>query len=655
MFEKKILGAISKHRLIPKKSKLLVGISGGPDSLVLLHFLKSVRELLEIELTAAHIDHMIRGEESYQDFLFVKKICQAWNIPFEGKRINVPVRMQKTGESTELAARTVRYAFFDEVIRRKELDLLVLGHHADDQIETMLMRMARGATGKARGGIPVIRAFGKAKLVRPFLAVSKDEIMQYARSHGLEPRVDPSNEQDIYTRNRFRHSMLPFLKRENPKVHEHFQRLSEEIYDDEQFLLDMARDKLGTIMLEQNQDFSSVDIRQFSTVPKPLQRRMIQLILNYLYIERPSSLSALHIDQLFALFSNPHPSAELHLPEGLIAEKSYGTCFFRFFSNQAPEYSVVLEIPGDTFLPNGYKIKAQYIEEEIPKTIGNHSFIFESDKLRLPLIARTRSNGDRMAVKGSGGTKKLKDIFINEKIPMSQRNAWPVVTDQAGEIIWLPGLKKSNREFDGATDEMSLIYLEYTKHRSSGGQTITMTMQNDIEKVLITEEEIQGKIRELAAQLEKEYSESFPLAIGVLKGAMPFMADLLKRIDAHLEMDFMDVSSYGNSTVSSGEVKIIKDLDTSVEGRDILIIEDIIDSGLTLSYLVELFRYRKAKTIKIVTLLDKPTGRKADLKPDYTGFIVPDEFVVGYGLDYAERYRNLPYIGVLKPEIYENK
>jgi hypoxanthine phosphoribosyltransferase len=181
-----------------------------------------------------------------------------------------------------------------------------------------------------------------------------------------------------------------------------------------------------------------------------------------------------------------------------------------------------------------------------------------------------------------------------------------------------------------------------------------MTMQNDIEKVLITEEEIQEKIKELASQLEAEYKDRFPLAVGILKGAMPFMSDLLKRIDAHLEMDFMDVSSYGNSTVSSGEVKIIKDLNTSVEGRDILIIEDIIDSGLTLSYLVDLFYYRKAKSIKIVTLLDKPAGRKADLKPDYTGFIVPDEFVVGYGLDYAERYRNLPYIGVLKPVIYEN-
>ena len=154
-------------------------------------------------------------------------------------------------------------------------------------------------------------------------------------------------------------------------------------------------------------------------------------------------------------------------------------------------------------------------------------------------------------------------------------------------------------------------------------------LQKDIEEVLLSEEQLQEKIGQLGAQLTEEYQDKFPLLI-----------------------DFMDVSSYGNATVSSGEVKILKDLNTSVEGRDIVIIEDIIDSGLTLRYLVELFKHRKAKSIKIVTLLDKPTGRKVDLKADYVGFDVPDAFVVGYGLDYAERYRNLPYIGVLKKSVY---
>ncbi|CDQ21796.1 hypoxanthine phosphoribosyltransferase [Halobacillus karajensis] len=177
-------------------------------------------------------------------------------------------------------------------------------------------------------------------------------------------------------------------------------------------------------------------------------------------------------------------------------------------------------------------------------------------------------------------------------------------------------------------------------------------MHNEIEKVLISEEEIQEKCKEMGAELSKEYEGHFPLAIGVLKGATPFMTDLLKRMETHLEMDFMDVSSYHGGMESSGEVKIVKDLDTKVEGRDVLIIEDIIDSGRTLAYLVDLFKYRKANSIKIVTLLDKPTGRSADIKADTVGFEVPDEFVVGYGLDYQEKYRNLPYVGVLKPEVY---
>lgn len=177
-------------------------------------------------------------------------------------------------------------------------------------------------------------------------------------------------------------------------------------------------------------------------------------------------------------------------------------------------------------------------------------------------------------------------------------------------------------------------------------------MHNDIEKILVTEDELQQKVKELGQQLSEEYKEKNPLVVGVLKGALPFMADLIKEMNIYLELDFMDVSSYGAAMTSSGEVKILKDLDTTVEGRNILFVEDIVDSGRTLHYLKEMFEYRKAESVKIVTLLDKPKGRKVDVKVDWVGFEVPDEFVVGYGLDYIEHYRNLPYIGVLKPEIY---
>lgn len=180
-------------------------------------------------------------------------------------------------------------------------------------------------------------------------------------------------------------------------------------------------------------------------------------------------------------------------------------------------------------------------------------------------------------------------------------------------------------------------------------------MHNDIKEVIITEEEIAAKCKQLGEELTATYEGTFPLVIGVLKGATPFMADLVRQIDTHLEMDFMDVSSYGSGMRSSGEVKIIKDLDAKVEDRELIIVEDIIDSGLTLSYLVDLFKYRKAKSVKIVTLLDKPEGRTAKIKADMIGFEVPNAFVVGYGLDYNERYRNLPYIGILKEHVYSNK
>lgn len=179
------------------------------------------------------------------------------------------------------------------------------------------------------------------------------------------------------------------------------------------------------------------------------------------------------------------------------------------------------------------------------------------------------------------------------------------------------------------------------------------TLQDDIKAVLYSEEQIQSKVKELGEQLSKDFNGRNPLVICVLKGAFIFMADLVKAITVPLELDFMAVSSYGQSTKSSGVVKIIKDLDVSVEGRDVIIVEDIIDSGLTLSYLIDVLERRNAKTVTVAALFDKPARRTVDLEPDYRGFTLPDEFVVGYGLDFAEKYRNIPYIGILKPEVYE--
>ncbi len=177
-------------------------------------------------------------------------------------------------------------------------------------------------------------------------------------------------------------------------------------------------------------------------------------------------------------------------------------------------------------------------------------------------------------------------------------------------------------------------------------------MNNDILKVLITEEELQNKVKELGAAISRDYEGKNLLMVSVLKGSVIFMADLMRAVTIPAQIDFMSVSSYGSGVKSSGVVKILKDLDALLEGKDLLLVEDILDSGLTLYYLREILSKRNPSSIKIATLLDKPEGRKADIRPDYVGFTVPDAFVVGYGLDYDEVYRNLPYVGVLKPEVY---
>ena len=180
----------------------------------------------------------------------------------------------------------------------------------------------------------------------------------------------------------------------------------------------------------------------------------------------------------------------------------------------------------------------------------------------------------------------------------------------------------------------------------------TSKLYDDLERVLLGREEIAARVAELGAEITRDYAGKTPLCVGILKGATPFYCDLIRCIDLKLTMDFMATSSYGSATKSSGVVRLLKDLDHDILGRDVVIIEDIVDSGVTLQYLKENLKGRGAASIKICTMLDKPARRRVDLKPDYCGFVIEDAFVVGYGLDYDEVYRNLPDIGVLKEEVY---
>ena len=456
MLEVKARQAIKKYQLIRQGERILIGVSGGADSMALLHFMCKLREDYDLHLVVAHVDHMFRGQQSYEDYLFVEKYCNEWAVDFEGTRKNVQEYISQTGKSGQVASREVRYSFFEEVMRKYDIHKLALAHHGDDQLETILMRLTRGATGEARAGIQVKRELPAYEIVRPFLWASKDDIEEYCRQNEIAYRVDASNEKPVYARNRFRLEILPFLKRENAHVHEHFQRFSEELVADEMFLRSLAEEQLDAMVLKKDKEVK-ISIGVLLQTPKPLQRRCIQLILNYLYFERQEDLSATHIESMITLFQSSHPSGEIHLPAGLKVIKSYDEALFTFGCAVSEPYSHKIHIQGETLLPNGRKI--QVITDRELEDKNNDTFVVDPEEIHFPLTVRTRKNGDRMKVKGLNGSRKVKDIFIDKKIPVTERALWPIVEDANQEIIWIPDLIKSDKE--AVKESTSFITLKY--------------------------------------------------------------------------------------------------------------------------------------------------------------------------------------------------
>ncbi|HWO94965.1 MAG TPA: tRNA lysidine(34) synthetase TilS [Bacillus sp. (in: firmicutes)] len=443
--EQQVEEFIKKHSLLEPGKRVLVGVSGGPDSLALLHFLWSMKEKKNISIIAAHLDHMFRGEESEEDMKYVMEFCRERGIVCEAAQINVSLYQQERGIGAQVAARECRYQFFEEAMKKFGASHLALAHHGDDQIETILMRLVRGSTMRGYAGIQVKRPFGEGVIIRPFLSVDKEQILEYCRRHNLKPRVDKSNEKEVYTRNRFRRHVLSFLKEENAQIHKQFQSYSEKLLEDAQYLEELTVQAMNKVMKKEKEEL--ILIRDaFLQVRKPLQRRGIQLILNYLYKEIPPSLSSVHVDNLLTFLEREQPSGVLHFPGGLKVVRSYNDCLFTFRRQESSPYTYPLEIPGCVSLPEGHQIVCEIHNQLSVEVGGNDSLVLDMRKLTLPLVVRTRKNGDKITVKGMKGTKKVKDIFIDEKVPLVKRDTWPIIEDGSGRILWLPGLKKSAYE-----------------------------------------------------------------------------------------------------------------------------------------------------------------------------------------------------------------
>ncbi len=461
---------INEQNLLKQDKIVLVGVSGGSDSLALLHYLLSIKAEMNLQVIAISVDHQLRGEESREDLEYVRKLCLSWGVPFFGASLDVASYKAEHCLGTQIAAREVRYKYFEEQMVKQGADYLALGHHADDQVETMLMRFSRQASSTALTGIPVKRAFACGEIIRPLLCVQKKTIEAYCRANNIVPRIDPSNEQVDYTRNYYRKYIIPLINKKNSNIHNTIQRLSLSLEADNQFL-EMEAEKLVKRIVSFTQEplGAMLEIDLFKTYPIALQRRCYHLILKYLYNVFPDKLTYVNEDIFFCLLHNEKGNVQMDFPGDLKIEKSYNRLLF-YFGKVVPENCILKKevlVPGETVLPNGRIISAKFVERDdlnLNESEKDH-YLIAADATNFPLYVRTRAYGDRMRWKGLNGSKKLKDIFIDAKIPLREREIWPIITDKNDEILWLVGLRKKAID----VNLNSTTYIDLYYEQGNGG------------------------------------------------------------------------------------------------------------------------------------------------------------------------------------------
>ena len=421
---------------------IVAGISGGPDSMALLYILNEFKNKIDLKIVCAHINHNVR-EESDKEEEDLREFCKQNKIIFECKKI------ESWGDDNfESEARSVRYNFFEELVENYGAKYLMTAHHADDLIETILMRIVRGSTLKGYSGFSRIVDKYNYKLIRPLITVTKSEIEEYCKNNNISYALDKSNNDMHYTRNRYRKVVLPFLKNENPNVHKKFLKFSETLIENSEFI-NREVDKVFNKVFQNGK----LDLDKFVEQDKIIQTNIIYNILEKIYGDDLIIIGDAHVDLIFNLINSSRANSNVHLPNNVIVIKSYNELIIKYDEVEYYEYEI--EINDLVNLPNGKII------EKIDDIIDNSNNIIRlnSKDIKLPLFVRNRKDGDRMEVKGLNGSKKINDIFIDTKIKQQERNLWPVVLDSKDTIVWLPGLKKS--KLDKKKGEEYDIILKY--------------------------------------------------------------------------------------------------------------------------------------------------------------------------------------------------
>lgn len=431
-----------KESGISYKDTVVVGVSGGPDSMALLYMMNEIKKEMDLFLICAHVNHNVRVE-SENERIFLQKYCDNNGIFFEFMKIE-----SYGDDNFHNEARTVRYNYFEKIAKQYGAKFVLTAHHADDLIETILMRIVRGSTLKGYSGFSRIVDKGEYKVLRPLITVTKKDLIKYNKKHNIKYVIDNSNTKEIYTRNRYRKYVLPFLKREDENVHLKFLKFSEILLENNEYI-----DKQMLSVINKVFKQGILDIEKFEQQEKIIQLKIIYNILEKIYGDDLLIISDVHVNLILNLIKSNKANSVVHLPNNVIVTKSYNNLSFNFIEELENDYEI--EINDIVNLPNGKNID---VVRECDLTSNNITRL-NSKEVTLPLYVRTRRNGDKLEVKGMMGSKKVNNIFIDSKISTKERNLWPVVCDANNKVVWLPGLKKS--KFDKDKNQEYDIILKY--------------------------------------------------------------------------------------------------------------------------------------------------------------------------------------------------
>lgn len=430
-----------KQLNVDKNKHLVVATSGGPDSMALLHLLKTNN----YNVICAHVNHNLRTV-SDEEYIFVENYCKENNIIFEGMKIEG----YKNNKFTEFEARKKRYSFFETILKKYNTDILLTAHHGDDLIETILMRIIRGSNLKGYKGFSKVSTYKDFKIIRPLIFYTKQDIEKYISENNIPCCYDESNKSKKYTRNRIRLDILPLLKQEDKNIHKKFLTLNEELENTQDYISQEVEKNI-----KNNFKDNRLDLNKFNKLHKFIQKKEIEEILFSIYKENITLINKKHIESIFKIINDKN-NKKIQLPLDIIVSKEYTYLLFKKNNKiKSNKYNYILK--NKVNIENFGTI--EYIEDTSEKS--NYIIKLNSKDIKLPIIVRTKEERDTIEVKNLNGSKKIKKIFIDEKINKNLRDGWPIVTDSENNILWIPGIKKS--KFDCDNRAFYDIIIKYTK------------------------------------------------------------------------------------------------------------------------------------------------------------------------------------------------